>query len=157
MSTGRTLTCVAIIFVMAACLENRGVSPADTSVSRRPDVGQQFTAEFQSAVAAQHRHSPKLLDTPGVVGTAVGFANGHAGVLLLVERPGIAGLPQALDGVPVSVSVTGRIMAFSDPTQRQRPAPLGFSVGHQAITAGTSGDRVREGCGHVSILSTNHD
>ncbi|OLC87386.1 MAG: hypothetical protein AUI86_06975, partial [Gemmatimonadetes bacterium 13_1_40CM_3_66_12] len=156
MITGRTLTCVAIIFVMAACFDNTGDSPAGPSVSRPPDVGQQFTAEFQSAVAAQHRHSPKLLDTPGVVGTAVGFANGHAGVLLLVERPGIAGLPQALDGVPVSVSVTGRIMAFSDPTQRQRPAPLGFSVGHPAITAGTIGARVRDALGHVYILSNNH-
>src|SRR5438309_1840028 len=141
---------------MAACFDNTGDSPAGPSVSRPPDVGQQFTAEFQSAVAAQHRHSPKLLDTPGVVGTAVGFANGHAGVLLLVERPGIAGLPQALDGVPVSVSVTGRIMAFSDPTQRQRPAPLGFSVGHPAITAGTIGARVRDALGHVYILSNNH-
>src|SRR2546428_10578923 len=98
MITGRTLTCVAIIFVMAACFDNTGDSPAGPSVSRPPDVGQQFTAEFQSAVAAQHRHSPKLLDTPGVVGTAGGFANGRGGGVPRVQRPGSGGLPPAPAG-----------------------------------------------------------
>src|SRR5438093_5180893 len=154
MVVGRTLTCLAIIVAMAACFDNTGDSPAGPSVS--PPAPGQAVAELTAAIAAQRRHTPKLLDMPGVVGTAVGLSNGHAGVLLLVERAGIAGLPQALDGVPVGVRVTGRIMAFSDPTQRQRPAPMGFSVGHPAITAGTIGARVRDALGHVYILSNNH-
>ncbi|MGH9260157.1 MAG: CARDB domain-containing protein, partial [Acidimicrobiales bacterium] len=47
-------------------------------------------------------------------------------------------------------------MAFSDPTERQRPVPLGYSVGHPAITAGTIGARVRDALGRVYILSNNH-
>ena len=149
----RTLICVAIIVAMAACFDNTGQSPAGPSVS---DPGQQLSVEFSSAVAAHRRHTSKLMEIPGVVGTAVGLANGHAGILVLVERSGISGVPEVLDGVPVGVRVTGRIMAFSDPTQRQRPAPMGFSVGHPAITAGTIGARVRDALGHVYILSNNH-
>jgi hypothetical protein len=109
------------------------------------------------ALAAQQRHTDELLAIPGVLGTAVaGLPDGRAGIILLLERPGIAGLPQALDGIPVMQRVTGRLMAFSDPTQRQRPAPTGFSVGHPAITAGTIGARVRDALGRVYILSNNH-
>src|SRR6185295_9201177 len=62
----------------------------------------------------------------------------------------------ALDGVPVSTQVLGRVVAFSDPTTRQRPAPMGFSVGHPAITAGSIGARVKDAAGNVYILSNNH-
>jgi hypothetical protein len=47
-------------------------------------------------------------------------------------------------------------MAVTDPTTRQRPAPVGFSVGHPAITAGTIGARVVNSVGDVFILSNNH-
>jgi hypothetical protein len=110
-----------------------------------------------SALAALRRHNPALLDMPGVVGTAItALPNGNAGVLILTERSGIAGLPSLLDGVPVTVRMTGRLMAFSDPTQRKRPAPMGYSVGHPSITAGTIGARVRDALGRVYILSNNH-
>src|SRR3989441_8421369 len=156
MVAGGTLACAAIVVVMVACFDSTADSPAGPSVSP-PPPGQQFSADLNNALAALRRHAPKLLEIPGVVGTAVtGFSNGHAGVLLLVERAGIAGLPQALDGVPVRVWVSGRIMAFSDPTQRQRPAPMGFSVGHPAITAGTIAARVPGALGRVYILSNNH-
>src|SRR5262249_51584718 len=90
-------------------------------------------------------------------GTAVtALPDGNAGVLILAERPGLTGLPQLLDGVPVTVRVTGRIMVYSDPTRRQRPAPMGFSVGHPSITAGSIGARVRDALGRVYILSNNH-
>jgi hypothetical protein len=149
MIAARRLICATIVVVLVACSEIGPEPSTGPSVIVPPD--------FRSALAAQRLHTPKLLDIPGVVGTAVtGLADGHPGVLLLVERSGIPGLPQSLDGVPVTVQVTGRIMAFSDPTQRQRPAPLGFSVGHPAITAGTIGARVRDAQGRVYILSNNH-
>ncbi len=52
--------------------------------------------------------------------------------------------------------MTGLFVALSDPTTKQRPAPLGFSVGHPSITAGTLGARVISGTGIVHILSNNH-
>src|SRR3989440_3431575 len=156
MVAARTLTRAAIVVVMVAaptiwyaCSESAPDSPAGPSLA--PSV------DFRSAVAAQRRHTLELLGTPGVVGTAVTVRpDGRVGLLILAERAGITRLPDALDGVPVTVQVTGRIMAFTDPTLRQRPAPLGFSVGHPAITAGTIGARVRDALGRVYILSNNH-
>src|SRR5256885_6979139 len=39
---------------------------------------------------------------------------------------------------------------------RSRPAPLGFSVGHPLITAGSIGARVADAAGNVFVLSNNH-
>ncbi|MGH7521772.1 MAG: CARDB domain-containing protein [Gemmatimonadales bacterium] len=149
MVAARRLTCVAVVVLMAACLESPPDSPAGPSIAPVPDL--------HGALAVQRRHTNALLEIPGVVGTAItGLPDGRAGVLILTERAGITGLPQALDGVPVKVRVSGRIMALSDPTQRQRPAPAGFSVGHPSITAGTIGARARDALGRVYILSNNH-
>jgi hypothetical protein len=113
--------------------------------------------DIQAAIAAQERHTPGLMRIPGVMGTAVGLLpNGRAAVLVFVETPGGRGIPDSLDHIPVAFRVTGRFMALSDPTQRARPAPLGFSVGHPAITAGTIGARVVDPSGNVYVLSNNH-
>ncbi|MGH7699856.1 MAG: CARDB domain-containing protein [Gemmatimonadales bacterium] len=156
----RTWTRAAIVVLMAAgtavwyaC----GDRPSDplTGPSAAPHRG--APPDLGAAIAAQQRHTDALLRVPGVVGTAVGVhPDGRAGIQILLERPGIAGLPPALDGIPVAPRVTGRLVAYSDPTGRQRPAPLGFSVGHPAITAGTIGARVRDALGRVYILSNNH-
>jgi hypothetical protein len=109
-----------------------------------------------AALAAQQRHTEALMRIPGVVGTAVGaLPNGQAAVQVFLSHE-IPGIPDALDGVPVRRQVTGLIMAFSDPTTKARPAPLGFSVGHPSITAGTIGARVVNPSLQVFILSNNH-
>src|SRR5262245_5473405 len=154
----RTLKRVAVVVLIGAALgvwnscSDGGSDSSGPSASPPPSV-----PEFGLAMAARRRHTDELLATPGVVGTAVTrLPDGHAGVLVLVVRPDVAGVPPTLDGVPVATQVTGRLMAFSDPTKRQRPAPAGFSVGHPAITAGTIGARVRDALGRVYILSNNH-
>ena len=112
---------------------------------------------FEAALLAQERHTPRLMATPGVVGTAVGLnPAGKAVVKVFTEKPDIGGIPATLDQVPVAVEVTGLIYARSDPTTRRRPAPVGFSVGHPAITAGTIGGRVIDTLGNVYVLSNNH-
>ena len=119
----------------------------------------QFAAAQQgveAAIAAQERHTQALMRIPGVVGTAVTrLPGGQYAVRLFLENGNVAGLPSALDGVPVAPLVTGRFDIISTPTTRARPAPLGFSVGHPSITAGTIGFRVLKG-GSVYILSNNH-
>ncbi|HEX9611397.1 MAG TPA: CARDB domain-containing protein [Gemmatimonadales bacterium] len=157
----RTLTRAVIVVLIGAgtavwyaCGDRAAESPTGPAAApplsaRRPDL--------RGVIAAQRRHTDALLRIPGVVGTAViVLPDGRPSVQILLERDGAAGLPQALDGVPVTLRVTGRLMAFSDPIQRQRPAPLGFSVGHPAVTAGTIGARVRDALGRVYILSNNH-
>lgn len=152
----RTWTRAAILLLIAvtpavwyACADG---PPAPSGPSSEPGL-----LDLRAAIAAHRRHSATLLEVPGVVGTAVtGLPGGRGTLLVLAERAGIGGLPALLDGIPVTVRVTGRIMALSDPTDRKRPAPAGYSVGHPAITAGTIGARVRDALGRVYILSNNH-
>ena len=156
MVTARSLTRAAIVVLMAAgavvwyaCDDRTTHSPTGPLAVLPPDL--------HRVIAVQQLNTDALLAIPGVVGTAVTLLpDGRAGVQLLLERPDIAGLPHALDGIPVTSRVTGRLMAFSDPTKRARPAPPGFSVGHPAITAGTIGARVRDALGRVYVLSNNH-
>src|SRR5690349_11717693 len=159
---GRKLVRAAAVVVLVAAsavwfaCSDTGPGPS-TGPAVAPPNAPSTVVGMLNALAAARRHTPELLDMPGVVGTAVAsMPDGSAGVLILTERAGLAGLPKALDGVPVKVRVSGRLMAFSDPTKRQRPAPMGFSVGHPAITAGTIGARVRDALGNVYILSNNH-
>ena len=146
----RILVLASAAALLSACSDS-SLAPSSHSSAQHPLL------DLRAALTAQRRHTTALLKIPGVVGTAVTtLSDGRPGVLLLLERRGITGLPDALDGVPVRHLVTGRLMAFSDPTKRQRPAPMGFSVGHPAITAGTIGARVRDALGRVYILSNNH-
>jgi CARDB protein len=113
--------------------------------------------DIAAAIAAQERYTAGLLRIPGVVGTAVGLLpNGRAAVQIFLARDGVAGVPATLDSIPVDAQVTGQFVAFSDPTTRQRPAPLGFSVGHPLITAGSIGARVIDAQARVFVLSNNH-
>jgi hypothetical protein len=120
-------------------------------------LGLAQTPALRAALRAQERHTGGLLGTAGVVGTAVGLLpNGQPTVRVFLSHPGVTGLPTALDGVPVSTQVTGMFVAFSDPTKRARPAPMGFSVGHPAITAGSIAVPVVDGSANVYVLSNNH-
>lgn len=111
---------------------------------------------LKRAIEAQEAHTDRLLNIPGVVGTAVGFGDdGLPAVKIYTEKAGVAGLPKNLDGVPVDVVVTGRFYARDDPKDRYRPAPIGVSTGHPDITAGTIGARVTDGT-DVYALSNNH-
>src|SRR5215207_5084355 len=126
----RFIELAAIIFggaIFLACADqppNSVTAPdvrASSVVADAADVG--------AAIAAQERANPGLLRMPGVIGTAVGLLpNGKARIRIFVEAAGRT-FPPALDGIPVSVEVTGRIMASSNPVLKMRPAPLGFSVG----------------------------
>ncbi len=103
------------------------------------------------AIVAQEAHSAQLLAHPKVVGTAVGWtADGAAAVTIFTETLGVGGLPRSLDGVPVVVQVTGKLLALHhrpghskgggssedetsgavDPTALfPRPVPIGVSSG----------------------------
>ena len=141
-------------FLASSCSDS-SLAPPTTPVSRahlRPDA-----AQVEAAIVVQERHTGELLKIPGVLGTAVGLMpNGTPAVRVLLASAGVGGIPSSFEGVPVSPVVTGMIMARSNPTLRLRPAPLGFSVGHFAITAGSIGARVVDGNGNVYVLSNNH-
>jgi hypothetical protein len=137
-------------------------------------------AALEHAKAVQEQHTNRLMAIKGVVGTAVGSDQDNAPVVLvLVEKAGLAGIPNKLDGVPVRPMVTGKINALVKPDAPpgkppkpdpdpepdpepvdptiwfERPVPIGVSTGHPDITAGTIGCRVTDGA-NVYALSNNH-
>ena len=129
--------------------------------------------DLTRALDAQARYTERLLRVEGVVGTAVGLgANGQAEVQLYTKVPGVSGLPATLDGVSVSVVVTGEIRAMPmvadvpaevstgthiDPSGPfSRPVPIGVSTGNQGeCSVGTIGARVKSG-NATYALSNNH-
>jgi hypothetical protein len=91
------------------------------------------------ALAAQVAHNPRLLTTPGVVGTAVGLrADGRAVVRVFTAKPGVEHLPAFLDGVPVAVQVTGELTAL-----KKRLPPNGIPV--VTITSPADGAHLASG------------
>ena len=130
---------------------------------------------FEHVREVQERNTERLMAMNGVEGTAIGFnPNARLSVVVLLERPGVGGIPQELEGVTVHPVVTGKIYALPkpdgkpgkppkpdpeepvDPTARfERPVPIGVSTGHPDITAGTIGCRVTDGT-NVYALSNNH-
>jgi hypothetical protein len=131
---------------------------------------------FQHAWQAQNQHTPRLMALPGVVGTALGgTAQGQWAVSVYTAHAAVAGIPDKLDGVPVTVEVTGPFFALQepqakkppgggggggrkvDPTSRfPRPVPIGVSTGNIGeCSAGTISCRVTDGT-NVYALSNNH-
>ena len=126
---------------------------------------------FERVRDAQEKNTDWLMAIDDVEGTAIGYnENNQLAVKVFTARWGVRGIPQALDGVPVQVIVTGKFYALPqpttppgqeedgvDPTARfDRPVPIGVSTGHPAVTAGTIGCRVKDGAGNLYALSNNH-
>jgi len=135
---------------------------------------------LREAMRAQERNSDRLLARSAIVGTAVGLTrSGTATILVLTTKPGVK-VRSSLDGVPVTVKVTGALSAVhhrpghsggpgggdpgdggSDPSlsptdRHPRPVPIGISTGNELeCSAGTIGARVSKG-GNVYALSNNH-
>lgn len=155
------------------------------AVLARPLLRRQLdnTERLQAAIAAQERHTDALLSEFGAHGTAVGWdADGEPVIKVYVADDASAGaIPGRLDGITVQVERTGRVYALNvgcerrgncpepavasaalqasagalGPTEYQRPVPIGASVGHEDVTAGTLACRVIQGC-HSYALSNAH-
>lgn len=132
-------------------------SPVAPGATIQAAVGQVQERDVGRALEAQQRHGPALLAIPGVVGHGVGLgANGEPAVLVFTLRPGASGIPDRLDGVATRTVTSGRFVALTEETDKLRPAPLGASIGHPDITAGTLGFKVKDASGNAYILSNNH-
>jgi hypothetical protein len=118
---------------------------------------------LEKALEAQERHTPELLGESSIVGTAVGLTQeGRPNVVIYTKkskaeiRAAKAAVPARLGDTPVTFEATGTFSTVADEMSKRRPAPVGFSVGHPDITAGTIGARVKDGDGDVYLLSNNH-
>lgn len=111
----------------------------------------------QAAIAVQNKYTRGLMADRDVLGTGVGAGeDGMPVITVYTRKHGVPGIPGRLESVPVKVHVAGLVMALGNTTARYRPAPIGVSTGHYAITAGTIGARVKNSSPQVFALSNNH-
>jgi hypothetical protein len=121
---------------------------------------------LQHVIQAQNLHTTELLAHRHVVGTGSGVdEQGRPSIVVLVENTDVNDLPKQLEGLPVTVVVSGRINALAGAPSScavtrtakfARPVPIGISTGHPLITAGTIGARVKNSAGQLFALSNNH-
>jgi hypothetical protein len=164
--------CIAL-FALAACSSDspNAITPPTepnlVAVGRDDDLG--------PALAAQARHTGRLMADREVLGTAVGRLNdGRPEVTVFAKNGGAAArVPKELDGVPVTVEVTGVISALPavadasprarpggggsiKPTDYARPAYVGMSTGNaNECASGTIGAKISKN-GTFYALSNNH-
>lgn len=157
----RTLRSLLVVALLGALLAMAAVSRGQ---GPPPD-------RFAAALATQERHTARLLEIAGVVGTGVGLdAASEPAVVILTRAAGVAGLPAKLDGVPVVVRVTGPLTALHhkpgheqgggggppEPPPSDGAVSIGTSTGNaNECSAGTIGARVLRGS-NVYALSNNH-
>ncbi|MFH1718116.1 MAG: fibronectin type III domain-containing protein [Planctomycetota bacterium] len=72
---------------------------------------------FERVRQVQERHTQRLMAMADVEGTAVGLdENDEYAVKVFTARPGVGGIPNILDGVPVRVVVAGKFYALPKPS-----------------------------------------
>jgi len=154
------LFALSFIVGMAYGGEFRNRSGLAAKIAQKEILLSKDNPRIRAAIETQNRHTERLMDIFGVVGTATGIAPGGEPVVrVFTSRPGIPGIPKILDGFPVDVKVTGKIFALTGPDNPwwwERPVPIGVSTGNKGeCSAGTIGARVRNGS-NVFALSNNH-
>ena len=155
---------IAAAAALAAAAFWSGCSDVPNSLSGPdPETAQASLTRIQEldirpALEAQERHGDRLLAISGVVGHGVGVGtNGEPTVVVFTLRPGTSGIPDRVDGVPTRTVASGMFVALIDETAGIRPAPLGMSIGHPDITAGSLGFKVKDiVSGNSYIVSNNH-
>jgi hypothetical protein len=91
---------------------------------------------FERVKEVQERHTDRLMEQEGVVGTAVGLdEKSENAVLVLLERAGVPGIPTDLEGVPVRKVVTGKIYALPKPPSAGRKPAKTPPQGPSNLTA----------------------
>jgi hypothetical protein len=124
---------------------------------------------LRTAIGANKRHAKRLLEILDVVGSGASLGPGGDPVIkVFTARRKVYGIPESLDGVRVRVEESGRFYALKLDTcdvsgdkvcetseSWPLPIPIGISIGHPDITAGTIGARVTDGV-DVFVLSNNH-
>ncbi len=170
MDRSRSLATAGLLLLAALVLggaQPTRAQPVASAAAGRLDAAAR--ARLHAARAVQRRHAADLMALPDVVGTGTGLdPDGEAVIRVFSARPDDGRIPASLEGVPVRTRVTGRIHALRgvtcdtggdgvcQTTERwPLPVPIGVSVGHPSITAGTIGARVSDGA-NVFALSNNH-
>ncbi len=173
----RPLAVLVVLALVAACSGDRPDALAPTDVGGPVFDLQVSPEQLGAAFVAQEAITPSLMANDNVVGTGVGVtSDGRPAIKVFLRTASAAGIPTSWAGFPVEIMVTGDIVSLAllaqqqaqmgpppgkgpkndvDHTARERPAGLGMSTGHPAITACSIGARLAIG-GAAVVLSNNH-
>jgi hypothetical protein len=162
------------LVALAACSADSPNVNAPPSSANLAAVGD--LQDLGPARAAQVKHQGRLMQDRDILGTAIGRLNdGRPEITVLARNARAAAkMPRELDGVPVTVEVTGDITILPEvavgprarpggggggsikPTDRARPAYIGMSTGNaNECASGTIGAKILKG-GVIYALSNNH-
>jgi len=98
-----------VVAIMSLALATSPVFGGYGDVPVKPDG-------LENAKQAPEKHTDQLLAREGVERTAIGFnRQGRPTVVIFTANAGVQGLPVELDGVPVSVHVTGKFYPLAAP------------------------------------------
>ena len=98
-----------VIAIISLSLTASPVFGGEGDVTVKPDG-------LEKAKQAQEKHTSKILAREGVEGTAASMAKGSQPWSSSLRKNGVQGLPSELNGVPVSVRVTGKFYALAAPS-----------------------------------------
>jgi len=163
--------CVLTLFLFG-CGDGGGNLSGPQGVDGLSDKAASDPSRARTAMEVQDRYTGGLLALEGVVGTAIGLdSDGEVVIRIYTLRPGISGIPERLEDIPVQVQVSGEIRALKKPSNPgkgdrektpsgkgfwERPVPTGVSVGNiRECVSGTIGCVVKKD-GKPYILSNNH-
>ncbi|MBN1973029.1 MAG: hypothetical protein JW787_05285 [Sedimentisphaerales bacterium] len=76
---------------------------------------------FERVWQVQQRNTERLMAMNGVEGTAIGLNNNQLALKVFTSRPGVAGIPGYINGVPVQIEVTGRFYSLAKPLKPEKP------------------------------------
>jgi hypothetical protein len=171
--TLRLISAVFLVFVFQTCNQPFDQYPESNPFLNAPPGIEIAMEKIQDVKNLQEKLGDVWFRNPMVVGHGIGLdENGSPAIVVftledVVQRKdkhiGNVGtgehplaLPFEVDNVKIKPKTTGMFKVFADPTARfDRPVPIGVSVGHPDITAGTIGCRVTDGT-NFYLLSNNH-
>lgn len=167
------LTVVALVLSLGVWGCSREEAAAPTTPETQASLADKASADnaaIRAVMAVQDRFTPALMADPDIIGTATTLTDdGQPAVLLLItSERARAGAPKSLDGVPVRILMTDRIVAMKSTTtpvshtaKQTPPIQLGTSGGWRYdlangyCCAGTLGALIQVG-GQKRILSNYH-
>jgi hypothetical protein len=172
---GLALIAVFSLFLFFTCSNNNSASmPTQSRQNAGFEQEQSFAKRGISshAITVQNRHTKRLMEKSGIVGTATGITeNGQSVILVFAKsKEDSISIPENLEDVPVVVEVTGVIYAYktapaastvSFKAKQTPPIKLGCSGGWASDMAngyccgGTLGSLISDGTKKY-ILSNYH-
>lgn len=161
---------VAALALWAGCGTDQNGAPVAPDTGRESLELSAASPRLQAVMVVQDRHTPELMRNPQIVGTAAGLTeDGRPAVLVFAADEAAAkAVPATLEGVPVVVQVTGRLVArksgggVSHTAKQAPPIQLGTSGGWRYDLAngyccgGTLGSLVKNSQGTQFVLSNWH-